>query len=180
MGRSIAGSEVQTRPSKKILKTSIRWIRWHNLQLHLPLQCAKTQVCIDCKTVVFFSKSVEKSVKRGVCVLHARSSRASHASHVLEYAKIRTVLQSKVCTLILAVCNSLSSNNGQNNVAKNLVTPAHSLSCTCDPSIHLLGRKGRYLKTKGECKECSVSMSGCFVFTSSSYPLGKKSCVIFF
>ena len=66
----------------------------------------------------FFSKSVKKSVKRGVRVLRARSARASHArracearevslsvfslipdllfdcSRVLEYAKIRTVLQS--------------------------------------------------------------------------------------
>ena len=73
---------------------------------------------------VFFSKSVQKSVKRGVRVLRARSARASHArraceargkkrlspvslsvfslvpdllfdcSRLLEYAKIRTVLQS--------------------------------------------------------------------------------------
>ena len=78
---------------------------------------------LDCKTVGFFSKSVKKSVKRGVRVLRARSARASYAgrtcearekkslpslalcfrprsrpffdcSHVLEYAKIRTVLQS--------------------------------------------------------------------------------------
>ena len=34
---------------------------------------------LDCKTIVFFSKSVKKSVKRGVRVLRARSSRASHA-----------------------------------------------------------------------------------------------------
>ena len=70
-------------------------------------------VAIDCKTVGFFSKSVKKSVKRGVRVLRARSARASHApvslsvfsfvpdllfdcSRVLEYAKIRTVLQSTV------------------------------------------------------------------------------------
>ena len=76
----------------------------------------------DCKTVVFFSKSVKESVKRGVRVLRARSARASHArrvceareknrlllsvfslvpdllfdcSLVLEYARIRTVLQSR-------------------------------------------------------------------------------------
>ena len=37
----------------------------------------------DCKTVgFFFSKSVRKSVKRGVRVLHARSSQASHACSV--------------------------------------------------------------------------------------------------
>ena len=64
----------------------------------------------------FFSKSVKKSVKRGVRVLRARSSRASHArracefpvslsvfslvpdllsdcSRVLEHATVRTVLQ---------------------------------------------------------------------------------------
>ena len=59
---------------------------------------------LDCKTVVFFIKSVKKLVTRGVRVLRARSARASHArvphllfdcSRVLEYAKIRTVLQSK-------------------------------------------------------------------------------------
>ena len=61
---------------------------------------------------VFFSKSVKKSVKRGVRVLRTRSARASHVrevslvadllfdcSRVLEHAKIRTVLQSR---LILA------------------------------------------------------------------------------
>ena len=70
---------------------------------------------VDCRTVVFFSKSVKKSVKGGVRVLRARSARASHprlspvslsvfalvpdllfdCSRVLEYAKIRTVLQSR-------------------------------------------------------------------------------------
>ena len=48
------------------------------------------------KSRFFFSKSVKKSVKRGVRVLSARRVRASHdCSRVLEYAKIRTVLQSK-------------------------------------------------------------------------------------
>ena len=55
---------------------------------------------VDCKTVGFFSKSVKKSVKHGVRVL--RAERASFTrqdllfdcSRVLEYAKIRTVLQS--------------------------------------------------------------------------------------
>ena len=37
---------------------------------------------LDCKTVGFFSKSVKKSVKRGVCVLRARNLRASHARSV--------------------------------------------------------------------------------------------------
>ena len=84
---------------------------------------------LDCKTVGFFSKSIKKSVKRGVRVLRARSARASHArracetrekkpyfqrispvslsvfslvpdllfdcSRLLEYSKIRTVLQSR-------------------------------------------------------------------------------------
>ena len=49
---------------------------------------------------VFFSKSVKKSVKRGVRVLRARSARASH---VIEYAKIRTVLQSKGTVRIFSV-----------------------------------------------------------------------------
>ena len=39
---------------------------------------------LDCKTVGFFSKSVKKSVKRGVRVLRARSTRASHASRACE------------------------------------------------------------------------------------------------
>ena len=38
----------------------------------------------DCKTVVFSSKSVKKSVKRGVRVLRARSARASHARRACE------------------------------------------------------------------------------------------------
>ena len=89
---------------------------------HLPLESYIVRT--DCKTVGFFTKSVKKSVKRAVRVLRARSARASHArrayeardfsvspqvslsvfslvpdllfdySRVLEYAKIRTVLQS--------------------------------------------------------------------------------------
>ena len=55
---------------------------------------------VDCKTVGFFSKSVKKSVKHGVRVLRARSASFTRqdllfdCSRVLEYAKIRTVLQS--------------------------------------------------------------------------------------
>ena len=55
---------------------------------------------------VFFSKSLKKSVKCGVRVLRARSARASHAlraresSHVLEYAKIRTILQSMISPIL--------------------------------------------------------------------------------
>ena len=41
------------------------------------------QFLLDCKTVGFFSKSVKKSVKRGVRVLRARSARASHARRAL-------------------------------------------------------------------------------------------------
>ena len=85
----------------------------------------KTKKLVDCKKVLFSSKSVKKSVKCAVRVLRARSARTSHAcraceargkkfspqvslsvfslvpdllfdcSRVLEYAKIRTVLQSK-------------------------------------------------------------------------------------
>ena len=52
------------------------------------------------QSVFFFSKSVKKSVKCGVRVLRTRDARGSHAflfdcSRVLEYAKIRTVLQSR-------------------------------------------------------------------------------------
>ena len=39
---------------------------------------------VDCKTVGFFSKSVKKSVKRGVRVLCARSARVSHACRACE------------------------------------------------------------------------------------------------
>ena len=82
------------------------------------------RINLDCKKVEFFLKSIKKKVKCGVRVLCARSSRASHArracearekrlspvsltvfslvpdllfdcSRVLEYAKIRTVLQSR-------------------------------------------------------------------------------------
>ena len=76
----------------------------------------------DCKTVVFSSKSVKKSVKRGVSVKYARSARASHArsaceareknpvfslvpdllfdcSRVLEYPKIRLVPSRYLCVL---------------------------------------------------------------------------------
>ena len=80
------------------------------------LQKKKTWESLDCKTVVFFfSKSVEKSVKRAVRVLRAQSARVSFSvspqvslsvfslvpdllfdcSRVHEYAKIRTVLQSR-------------------------------------------------------------------------------------
>ena len=97
---------------------------------------------LDCKTVGFFSKSVKKSVKCGVRVLRARSAQASHArraceerekkrlspvslsvfslvpdilfdcSRELEYAKIRTVLQS-ICWWtsrdLAEICRVLSS-----------------------------------------------------------------------
>ena len=77
------------------------------------------------KQSVFSSKSVKKSVKRGVRVLHARSARASHAgraceargkklsvfslvldrlfdcSRFLEYAKIRAVLQSNAKLIMI-------------------------------------------------------------------------------
>ena len=51
---------------------------------------------IDCKTVgFFFSKSVKKSVKRGVRVLRSLvPDLLFDCSRVLEYGKIRTVLQS--------------------------------------------------------------------------------------
>ena len=58
---------------------------------------------LDCKTVGFFSKSVKKSVKRGVRVLRARSLIADllfDCSRVLEYAKIRTVLQSSFVLIV--------------------------------------------------------------------------------
>ena len=87
---------------------------------------------VDCKTVVFFSKSVKKSVKRAARVLRARASHVRRvvrrdspqvslslsglalcfqlrsrpfvwllARCVLEYAKIRTVLQSSMWVVFL-------------------------------------------------------------------------------
>ena len=69
------------------------------------LRKSKSLILIQtAKQSVFSSKSVKKSVKRGVRVLCARTARASvfslvphllfDCSLVLEYAKIRTVLQS--------------------------------------------------------------------------------------
>ena len=46
---------------------------------------------VDCKTVVFFSKSVKKSVKRGVRVLRARSARVSHAIRACEAREKKTI-----------------------------------------------------------------------------------------
>ena len=98
-----------TSPLRK--QTSNLWM------LLVRLQKKKTWESLDCKTVVFFffAKSVKKSVKRTVRVLRARSARASFSvspqvslsvfslapdllfdcSRVHEYAKIRTVLQSR-------------------------------------------------------------------------------------
>ena len=55
--------------------------------------CVADQV-VDCKTVVFFffSKSIKKSIKRGVRVLRAYLNTQKYCSRVLKYAKIRTVL----------------------------------------------------------------------------------------
>ena len=66
----------------------------------------KESARLDSKTVGFFPpKSVKKSAKRGVRVLRARSVRASYVlfdcSRVLEYAKIRTVLQSRARLVLL-------------------------------------------------------------------------------
>ena len=71
--------------------------------------CHRSNVKLDCKTVGLFLKIRKASVKRGVRVLGARSARVSHArrfslvpdllfdcSRVLEYAKMRIVLQSNV------------------------------------------------------------------------------------
>ena len=53
---------------------------------------------LDCKTVDFFLK-ISKEIGKARCKSLARAARASHllfdCSLVLEYAKIRTVLQSK-------------------------------------------------------------------------------------
>ena len=69
---------------------------WLKTQSALPSEWGLV-ILLDCKTVGFFLK-ISKEIGR---VLRARSARASHAlracdcSPVLEYAKIRTVLQSK-------------------------------------------------------------------------------------
>ena len=47
-------------------------------------ECLKEIFVLRMQTAVFFSKSVRKSVKLGVRVLHARSARASHARRACE------------------------------------------------------------------------------------------------
>ena len=78
---------------------------------------------VDCKTVgFFFSKSIKKSVKRGVRVLRARSARASHSRRACEaWEKKPTVRfpynkffptsgfktfveQSKICSQLRPLC----------------------------------------------------------------------------
>ena len=54
---------------------------------------------VDCKTVGFFSKSVKKSVKRGVRVLRARSARASHA-RLTARAYLNTQKYGLFCSLV--------------------------------------------------------------------------------
>ena len=55
----------------------------------------RTETKLDCKTVgVFFSKSVNKTVKCGVRVLRARSKRASHVHRACEAREKKTSLPS--------------------------------------------------------------------------------------
>ena len=59
---------------------------------------------LDCKTVsFFFSKSVKKSVKRGVRVLRARSSRASHAHIFSVSPQSRSLFSASFQTFCLTV-----------------------------------------------------------------------------
>ena len=77
-------------------------------------------IYVDCKTVGFFLKSAKKSVKRGVRVLRAPTARVFSlvphllfdCSRVLEYAKIRTVLQSNIyiwLATLRTVCNPVQT-----------------------------------------------------------------------
>ena len=106
---------------KKQRKTYSQPLSIQNRNLTKKKRNATSLLKIDCKTVgfFFFSKSVKKSVTRGIRVLCARSARASHSRRaceaslpslaicfqprsrpfvwlprLLEYAKIGTVLQS--------------------------------------------------------------------------------------
>ena len=56
----------------------IKKLNIEKLRQTVPIFGAKLTACqeIDCKTVGFSSKSVKKSVKRGVIVVRARSARA--------------------------------------------------------------------------------------------------------
>ena len=52
---------------------------------------------LDCKTVGFLSKSVKKSVKRGVRVLRARSARASYAGRACEAREKKSLPSLALC-----------------------------------------------------------------------------------
>ena len=90
-----AGSFARNNITYVLVSYSFASHHWHqytyNLHYTKPLfflilLCATSYVAatLDCKTVGFFSKSVRKSVKRGVRVLHARSARALHAPRACE------------------------------------------------------------------------------------------------
>ena len=65
---------------------------WYKINQYLENpECKAVCLFVDCKTSVFFSKSVKKSVKRGVRVLRARSARASHAPQACEAREEPTV-----------------------------------------------------------------------------------------
>ena len=72
-------------------------------------------IFLDCKQSGFFSKSVKKSITRGVRVLRAWNTEPPDllfdCSRVLEYTKIRTVLQStifpNVCLWRCSLCSDL-------------------------------------------------------------------------
>ena len=57
-------------------------VRFSGLGLRNPSLEARRE--LDCKTVVFFSKSVKKSVKRGVRVLRGRRARSARARRACE------------------------------------------------------------------------------------------------
>ena len=60
---------------------------------------------VDCKTVVFFSKSVKKSVKRGVRVSFSLvPDILFDCQCVVEYPRIRTVLQSNWGVAMIKLC----------------------------------------------------------------------------
>ena len=59
------------------------------------LQLAISELPLDCKTVGFFLK-ISKEIGKAWRTSLTRAKRASDCSRLLEYAKIRTVLQSKL------------------------------------------------------------------------------------
>ena len=95
-------------------------------------------IFLDCKQSGFFSKSVKKSVMRGVRVLRARNAEPPDllfdCSCVLEYTKIRTVLQStifpNVCLWRRSLCSDLVL-----TLKNRIEPPSYAGLCFCNMAV---------------------------------------------